>query len=90
MNRVVLEQVAKVVEVHEGIVDGHDLGLVGVLCEGRAEGESSNSSEAVDSESDAGHSSSSVVSLFLVDCLILINSSGAVDAIYGSDLIKAS
>ena len=58
MNRVVPEQVAKVVEIHEGIVDGHNLGLVSVRCEGGPEGESADSAEAVDSESDAGHDES--------------------------------
>ena len=55
MNGVVFEEIAKVVEVHERVVDGHNLSLVGVLSESRSEGESTDSAEAVDSESDVGH-----------------------------------
>ena len=56
MNGVVLEEVAQVVEIHEWVVDGHHLGLVGVGVHGSSEGESTDSAEAVDSEFDAGHS----------------------------------
>ena len=55
MNGVVLEEVAKVVEVHEGVVDGHNLSLVGVGGESRSHGESTDSAEAVDSEFNVGH-----------------------------------
>lgn len=55
MNGVVLEEIDKVVQIHEGFVDSHNAGLGGVLSEGRSEGESSNSSESVDSESNVGH-----------------------------------
>lgn len=49
MDRVVLEEVDEVVQIHEGVVDGHDLGGVGVS--GGPEGESSDSAESVDTES---------------------------------------
>ena len=53
MNRVVLEEINKVVEVHEWVVDCRDLSLGGVLGrEARSEGESSDSSKSVDSKSD--------------------------------------
>ena len=55
VNRVVLEEVHKVVEIHEWVVDSCNLGLSSVRAEGGSEGESSNSSESVDSESDSGH-----------------------------------
>jgi len=55
MDGVVLEKVHKVVQIHEWIVDGHNLGLVGVGGHGGSEGQSSDSSEAVDSESYLGH-----------------------------------
>lgn len=45
---VVFEEVDQVISVHEGIVDGHDLGVVGVLSESRAEDETADSAEAVD------------------------------------------
>ena len=46
---VVLEEVDEVVDVHEGVVDGHDLSVfAGGCC---SEGKSSDSAEAVDSES---------------------------------------
>ena len=56
MNGVVLEEVHEVVQIHEGVVDGHNLGLASVLGEGGAAGESANSTEAVDSDSNLGHS----------------------------------
>ena len=56
MDGVVFEEVAKIVEIHEGIVDGHNLSLVGVGGKGGSESESSDSAEAVDSESNLGHS----------------------------------
>ena len=56
MDGVVLEEVHEVVNIHEWVVDGHHLGLAGVLSESSSHGESSNSAEAVDSESDGGHS----------------------------------
>mmetsp|Transcript_34593 Transcript_34593/g.46626 ORF Transcript_34593/g.46626 Transcript_34593/m.46626 type:complete len:343 (+) Transcript_34593:87-1115(+) len=52
---VVFEQVHEVVDIHEGVVDVHNLSFVSVLGESRSEGEAANSTEAVDSESDVGH-----------------------------------
>jgi len=49
---VVLQQVHEVVDIHEGVVDGHDAGLVGVLAESRAEDETADSTEAVDTHAD--------------------------------------
>ena len=63
MNGVILEEVDQVVEVHEGVVDGGDLSLGSVLSEGRSEGESADSAEAVDSESNLGHAFKKVVFL---------------------------
>ena len=52
---VVFQQVDQVVGVHEGVVDGHDLGGVGVASEAGSEHEAADSAEAVDSEFDVGH-----------------------------------
>jgi hypothetical protein len=49
---VVLKEVHEVVNVHEGVVDGEDLGLLGVLSEARAEDEATDSAEAVDTDFD--------------------------------------
>ena len=65
MNGVVSEQVHQVVEIHEGVVDGHDLGLASVLGQGGAAGKSADSAEAVDSDSNLGHS---VREVFLCVC----------------------
>ena len=56
MDRVVSEEVHEIIDIHERVVNGHNLSLVGVLGEGRAESESTNSSESVDSKSDCAHS----------------------------------
>lgn len=55
MDRVVLKEVAKVVKIHEWVVDGSNLSLSSSLRHSSSEGESSNSSESVDSKSDSGH-----------------------------------
>ena len=52
MDGVVFEEIDQVVDVHEGVVDGHDFGLVRVLCEGRAEDETANSAESIDTHFD--------------------------------------
>ena len=59
MDGVVLEEVDQVVQIHEWVVDGSDLGLASVLSEGRSEGESADSAEAVNSESNLGHGAES-------------------------------
>lgn len=46
MNRVVFKKIDQIVDVHEWIVDGHDLGVL--AGKSSSEGESSNSSESVD------------------------------------------
>lgn len=50
VNRVVLELVDEVIDVHEGVVDGGDIG--GLVLEGSSEDESSDSSETVDTKSE--------------------------------------
>ncbi|ETM02348.1 hypothetical protein L917_01171, partial [Phytophthora nicotianae] len=50
VGRVVLEQVRHVLQVHEGVVDGHHLGL-GVL-DGGAGHETADAAEAVDTDGD--------------------------------------
>ena len=52
VDRVVLEQVDQVIQIHEWIVDCHNSGFTSVLSERCSEGESSDSSESVDTESD--------------------------------------
>ena len=52
MDGVVGHEVDEVVDVHEGVVDCHDLSLAGVLGEGGAHDETADSSEAVDSHFD--------------------------------------
>ena len=72
MNRVVSEEVHEVVDIHEGVVDSHNLGLASVLGHGSAASESADSTEAVDSESNLGHGVSEV--FLCVGFLILITS----------------
>ena len=66
MNGVVLEEVAEVVKIHEGVVDGHDAGLASVGGEGGPEGKAADSAEAVDTESGDGHAVD-LVCLFYFD-----------------------
>ena len=55
MDRVVFEQVHKVVNIHEGIIDSGNNSLAGVFSEGRAEDETANSAEAVDTKFSDRH-----------------------------------
>ena len=49
MNRVVFEEVNKVVLIHEGVVDSHHASLRRVGAEGRSAYKAANSTESVDS-----------------------------------------
>jgi hypothetical protein len=49
---VVAEEVDKVVDVHEGVVDGHNLGFTRLLSEGGAEDETADSAETIDTHFD--------------------------------------
>ena len=49
---VVAEEVDEVVDIHEGVVDGHDLGFSSLLSEGGAEDETTDSAETIDTHFD--------------------------------------
>jgi hypothetical protein len=66
MDRVVFEQVHKVVNIHEGIIDSGNNSLAGVFSEGRAEDETANSAEAVDTKFSDRH---------MCICVFLLNKS---------------
>jgi hypothetical protein len=55
MDRVVLELVNEIVQIHEGVVDGGHLSLASVFLNCRAEGETTDAAKAIDSNSDCGH-----------------------------------
>ena len=48
VDRVVLEQVHKIVDIHEGVIDGSDSGDAALVVHGRSENKSSDSSESID------------------------------------------
>jgi len=56
MNRVVLELVNQVVQVHEWIIDRHNLGLARILRKSSSERESTNAAESVDAHPYCRHS----------------------------------
>ena len=55
VDRVVLKEIAEVIEAHERIVDGHALGNIFVSEESGSENKSTDSSESVDSHSNSAH-----------------------------------
>lgn len=55
MDRVVAEEIDEVVKVHEGVINCHDLSILGILGEGGAENETANSAESIDTHFDVRH-----------------------------------
>jgi hypothetical protein len=55
MDGVVLEEIDEIVKRHEWIIDGHNVGFVGVVHEGTSEDKSTDSSESVDTHSNLAH-----------------------------------
>lgn len=54
MDRVIVEEIDQVLNVHEWIIDSHDLGQM-TLFLSSSEDESANATEAIDTNSDVGH-----------------------------------
>ena len=63
MDSIVLEQVDKVINVHEGVIDLHNSGFAGILGERSSSDETSDSAESIDSNSSDRH----MIKVFLVD-----------------------